>query len=196
MAFQLTETEQQAPSERLAKNLEYFKERAGESGKLDELEETCVGQSAAHAGHCLASALLHLSHVMVPAALATNAGLLLVKGYLDAALAEVKDASYILDGYHAWNKQNLAWEQEVSEDLDICGYAGKWKSAKEGVAREKPLLLGESYWEAVRTYFLELGGCYLSERTEPAPIDWTAPMPHPIIPALPYAGESMKVRQG
>lgn len=54
--------------------------------------------------------------------------------------------------------ENYKSEQEAAEGLDICGYSGKWKKAK---ASQKD---GSLYWYRVRIYFLELGGCYLSER--------------------------------
>lgn len=59
-----------------------------------------------------------------------------------------------------------ATEEEATTDLDTCGYAGKWKSAKEYIARQKPSLIGAAYWDAVRLHFLELGGCWLSERCQ------------------------------
>lgn len=49
-------------------------------------------------------------------------------------------------------------EQEAATGLDICGYAGKWKKAKES---EKP---GPNYWSRVRTHFLELGGAYTNQQ--------------------------------
>jgi hypothetical protein len=63
----------------------------------------------------------------------------------------------------------FATEEEAKTDLDTCGYAGKWASAKRGLASERPHLSGPAYWDAVRLYFLELGGCWLSQRTTPAP---------------------------
>lgn len=200
MAFQLTDTEKLAPSERLAKNLEHFKDREGEKGSLDEQQETCVGQAVSLIGFSTENVLREINAALsvlpnTGEAIAARYRLESAKGWLSTILSETKDASFILDGYHAWHKQNAEWEEEVSEDLDICGYAGKWKSAKEGVTREKPDLSGSAYWDAVRTYFLELGGCYLSERCEPTPIDWEAPLPRPIIPVVGDWSEPMKVRQ-
>lgn len=195
MAINLTDLEKAAPSERLAKNLEYFKNRTEDSSKLDECQEACVGSSVAHSGFCIETALLLLEGMMQYAERPQLSTLHSIKGYLGAAVAEVKDATFILDGYHNWHKQNVAWEEDVSEDLDICGYAGKWKSAKERVTRYKPDLDGSAYWDAVRTYFLELGGGYLSERCEPAPADAVSQRALPIIPRLPHQ-EPMKVRQG
>jgi hypothetical protein len=188
--MELTEIEKQAPSERLAKNLEYFKGRAEDAAALDECQTACIGSSTHHGAFCIEMALVHLG-----IGLDNNISVRSAKGYLEAALSEMKDAKFILDGYHAWHKQNKEWEEEASEDLDICGYAGKWKSAKEGVTRDQPKLSGSAYWDAVRTYYLELGGCYLSERTESAPIDWNAPLPHPIVPVVGDWSEPIKVRR-
>jgi hypothetical protein len=111
------------------------------------------------------------------------------------AVCELEDIEPLeADTYYAHGRYST--EAEAKEGLATCAYAGKWKSAKEGVASEKPELSGPAYWDAVRLYFLELGGTWQSEVTTPASIDWSAPLPRPIIPALPYAGEPMKVRQG
>lgn len=195
MAIALTDLEKAAPSERLAKNLEYFKNRAEDNSKLDECQEACVGSSVAHSGFCIETALMLLNGMMQYAERSQLSTLHSIKGYLSAAVAEVKDATFVLDGYHAWYKQNVAWEEEVSEDLDTCGYAGKWKSAKEGVTRDKPDLSGSAYWDAVRAYFLELGGCCLSERCEPASTDAAPQRALPIIPRMPHY-EPQKVREG
>lgn len=59
-------------------------------------------------------------------------------------------------------------EEEASAGLDVSGYGHKWRKSK---AAYKSLLQANElcaadYWLAVRLHFLELGGCYLSERTE------------------------------
>lgn len=167
----LTEIEKAAPSARLAKRLEGSKAYEGEHSKLDEQQATCVGFSVSQAGFCLEQALREATTALArldprPELAGVRASLASLQYWTEIGLNEAKDAAFVLDGYHDWYKQDRAWEVEVSEDLDICGYAGKWKSAKESVAREKPSLNGSAYWDAVRTYFLELGGCYLSERCE------------------------------
>ena len=57
-------------------------------------------------------------------------------------------------------------KQIAAEGLDVRGYHGKWVTAQRlAKANErtdyKHLL---PYWERVRLLFLELGGCYLSQR--------------------------------
>lgn len=59
-------------------------------------------------------------------------------------------------------------EAEASVDLDVCGYAGKWKSAKLSTIAP-PEVAEADYWLAVRLCFLELGGSYPVERPEPEP---------------------------
>jgi hypothetical protein len=83
-------------------------------------------------------------------------------------------------------------EREAKEGLDTCGYAGKWKKAKESVSAE---LTGPAYWDAVRLDFLEVGGCWLIERCECAAADAAPQRAFPIIPQVPYQ-EPQKVRQG
>jgi hypothetical protein len=108
---------------------------------------------------------------------------------------ELEDVELLkADTYYAHGR--YATEAEAKEGLATCAYAGKWEVAKKSVASEKAELADPAYWDAVRLYFLELGGTWQSEVTTPAPIDWEAPLPRPIIPALPYAGEPMKVREG
>ena len=57
-------------------------------------------------------------------------------------------------------------EYNSSIDLDIFGYHGKWKKAKElavkNERRDNNRLL--PYWERVRLLFFELGGDYLHEK--------------------------------
>jgi len=200
MAIKLTDSEKQAPSERLAKNLKENAAYEGERSKLDEQQATCLGFSMSLAGFCIENALTEATNALArldnrPELAGVRASLQSIQYWMNSGMAESKDAIFILDGYHDWHKQNVAWEEEASEDLDICGCAGKWKSAKDGVTRDKPGLDGSAYWDAVRTYFLELGGCYLSERCEPAPIDWEAPLPRPIIPVVGDWSEPRKVRQ-
>lgn len=99
------------------------------------------------------------------------------------------------DAYYAHGRYST--EAEAKEGLATCAYAGKWKKAKEQFADALAYAdNAPAYWDAVRLYFLELGGTWQSEVTTPAPIDWAAPLPHPIIPAVPYAGGPMKVREG
>jgi len=54
-------------------------------------------------------------------------------------------------------------EQIAAQGLDTCGYAGKWRKAKElaivNDRTDKNRLL--PYWERVRLIFLELGGDYI-----------------------------------
>lgn len=57
-------------------------------------------------------------------------------------------------------------QKKAMEGLDIFGYAGKWRKAKELAIKNerhddyKHL----PYWERVRLLFLELGGGYLDRR--------------------------------
>lgn len=57
-------------------------------------------------------------------------------------------------------------EQIAAEDLDIKGYAGKWKAAQELATKNERCddnrLL--PYWERVRLLFLELGGERIDRR--------------------------------
>ena len=100
-----------------------------------------------------------------------------------------------LKAYTYYAHGRYSTEAEAKEGLDTCGYAGKWKSAKESVSSEKPTLVGPAYWDAVRLHFLELGGCWLSERCECAPSGATPHRALPIIPRMPHY-EPQKVRQG
>lgn len=59
-------------------------------------------------------------------------------------------------------------EEEASAGLDVSGYAGKWRKAKQSVLAPPEVAVAD-YWLAVRLYFLELGGCYLTQRTVPSP---------------------------
>lgn len=112
------------------------------------------------------------------------------------AVCELEDIEPLeADTYYAHGRYST--EAEAKEGLATCAYAGKWEKAKAHFAGTPAQTAKPSaYWDAVRLYFLELGGTWQSEVTTPTPIDWAAPLPHPIIPALPYAGEPMKVRQG
>ncbi|WP_324671074.1 hypothetical protein [Hymenobacter sp. GOD-10R] len=55
-------------------------------------------------------------------------------------------------------------QRESEEGLDLAGYPGKWKHAQAYVAEHVIEANTPGYWDAVRTCFLELGGCYLSQR--------------------------------
>lgn len=55
-------------------------------------------------------------------------------------------------------------EALYSQDLDVRGYAGKWKAAKEHVVQcceLAPQVDGILYWLKVREVFLAFGGEYL-----------------------------------
>jgi hypothetical protein len=57
-------------------------------------------------------------------------------------------------------------EEIASENLDIFGYAGKWRQAQQyelGDPRTDDTRL-LPYWERVRLTFLELGGQYLGQK--------------------------------
>jgi hypothetical protein len=59
-------------------------------------------------------------------------------------------------------------EKLAMKGLDIDHYPGKWKNAKEHVASNLNRVYEDGrhhlpYWERVRLYFLELGGCYTDE---------------------------------
>ena len=49
-------------------------------------------------------------------------------------------------------------EAEASADLAIAQYAGKWSRAKDYVTANKPTTSPQQYWEAVREYYLSVGG--------------------------------------
>lgn len=51
-------------------------------------------------------------------------------------------------------------ETIASEDLNVTGYSGKWRAAKEIAVEGKhdSRHTGLPYWERVRVIFLELGG--------------------------------------
>lgn len=55
---------------------------------------------------------------------------------------------------------NFTNEAEASADLAVCAYAGKWRKAKESVIHQGHVS-ETAYWDAVRLYFLELGGEWL-----------------------------------
>jgi hypothetical protein len=57
-------------------------------------------------------------------------------------------------------------EQTASEGLDLRGFAGKWKQAKqyeENTPRTDDSRL-LPYWERVRLTFLELGGEFIGQK--------------------------------
>lgn len=62
-------------------------------------------------------------------------------------------------------KNPFAAEEAVySQDLDVRGYSGKWRYAKEYVVTHcelAPQRDGILYWMKVREIFLALGGEYL-----------------------------------
>lgn len=92
-------------------------------------------------------------------------------------------------------EEKFTTEEEAAADLATCEYAGKWKKAKAEVslsARAVPDCTIGQYWDEVRLYFLELGGTWKSEVTNPAPIDWNAPLPR--TNPRPEYGEPQKVR--
>ena len=89
-----------------------------------------------------------------------------------------------------------ATEEEAKEGLATCAYAGKWRKAKEAVVANKPDLADwPAHWDAVRLYFLELGGEWLSQQGKPAHrrLSWDE-IPR-LAPAFEYR-EPMKVREG
>jgi hypothetical protein len=51
-------------------------------------------------------------------------------------------------------------EAIASQELNVSGYSGKWRAAKEIAIEGKysSHLRGLPYWERVRNIFLELGG--------------------------------------
>ncbi len=51
-------------------------------------------------------------------------------------------------------------EEEAKFNLDICGYSGKWKQAKE---LNRFMIKNDRYWKEVRLTFLELGGEYINK---------------------------------
>jgi hypothetical protein len=58
-------------------------------------------------------------------------------------------------------------EELAAEELNVRGYAGKWKRAQELAQDGKPQdsgAIGLPYWERVRKLFLELGGERLDGR--------------------------------
>lgn len=60
----------------------------------------------------------------------------------------------------------LTEEQIAAEDLNITGFAGKWKEAQRyelnSPRTDDTKLL--PYWERVRLTFLELGGEYIGQK--------------------------------
>lgn len=177
----LSENEKLAPSAKLAELLAHYADRIGGPSTLDDQEVSCVSRAVSLTGFSTQQALeeVRRAYDALPndaALMGVRHSLDTVRRWLQTSLEEAKDATFLLDGYHAAyvQRQQEAMavdeelEEQVSADLDICGYAGKWKKAQAYITNQKPDLARPDYWQAVRNHFLELGGCYLSERTPPA----------------------------
>lgn len=78
-------------------------------------------------------------------------------------LESLVSKAYMVMGYVAEGK--FSTEEDARIGLDVSGYWGKWNKAKIAVASKmgwQPTL--PAFWDAVRLYFLELGGCWLAEK--------------------------------
>lgn len=88
-------------------------------------------------------------------------------------------------------------QREEEEGLDLCGYAGKWKSAQEYVAEHDVERGTPGYWMHVREHFLEIGGGLLrdmptSDPRHPQHAEHLAAAPtRARISPLPYASNDI-----
>ncbi len=61
------------------------------------------------------------------------------------------------------------WEQETTRDLNVTGYARKWRKAKEIADREIGNTSSHRHWRVARQRFLELGGEYKGQTGRATP---------------------------
>lgn len=125
--MELTEAERLAPSERLAQNLDHYKDLIGEPSALDEQETSCLRRAVSLAGFCVEQTHLQVQRAYdaLPegASISTRYSLMTALRWLNSCLAEVKDATFLVDGYHAAMVLRQQDEADAAEDLELTEHA-------------------------------------------------------------------------